>query len=183
MRIIGGQCKGRKLKAPAGETTRPTSQRARQIIFDHLMHAPWYGKALLENAIVLDCFAGTGAMGLEALSRGAEFSTFIEKDRLAAAVLRDNIKACAVENKTAVTLCDITKISAAPKLHNLVFLDPPYHKGLIPQALDALIRKGWLADKALIITESEHQSDEMTPESPLLLRRHIGVAELRFWFL
>ncbi|MDF7673797.1 16S rRNA (guanine(966)-N(2))-methyltransferase RsmD [Acetobacteraceae bacterium ESL0709] len=181
MRIIGGQSRGRTLRAPAGQVTRPTSQRARQIIFDLLMHAPWYGRTLLENALVLDCFAGTGALGLEALSRGAKFASFFEKDRSAATILRDNIKACSAEIQSKVFLCDATKPPTAPQQHNLVFLDPPYGKGLISLTLRALRETGWLAEKTLIIAESEHQDDEPGPS--LLLKRHIGVAELRFWYL
>lgn len=183
MRIIGGQFRGRTLKAPSGQATRPTAQRARQIIFDHLMHAPWYGRTMLEDAIVLDCFAGTGALGLEALSRGAQFASFMEKSRPAAAIVRENITACDIKPLTEILLCDATKAPATQRQHNLVFLDPPYRKNLIPPTLQALAEKGWLAKNALIIAESETQEDQAITKCPLTLKRQIGVAELRFWFL
>ena len=96
MRIVAGQWRGRTLAAPAGAATRPTADRVRQALFDMLLHAPWGGRDRVEGAAVLDAFAGTGALGLEALSRGAATATFIERDRAALAALRANIAAWAL---------------------------------------------------------------------------------------
>src|SRR5580698_2435785 len=94
MRIVAGEWRGRSLVAPSGTETRPTADRVRQALFDMLMHAPWSGRAVIEGAAVLDVFAGTGALGLEALSRGAATAVFIENDATALKALRTNIAAC-----------------------------------------------------------------------------------------
>src|SRR6185437_15178113 len=106
MRIIAGAWRGRTLTAPPGTGTRPTSDRVRQALFDMLLHAPWGGRDLLEDASVLDAFAGTGALGLEALSRGAARATFIEHDRAALATLRRNIADCGAEARCRVLAVD-----------------------------------------------------------------------------
>lgn len=159
MRIIAGSQRGRALQAPKGATTRPTSQRMRQAVFDMLMHAPWYGRDKLEQAIVLDAFAGTGALGLEALSRGARFATFMESSRTGVTTLKANLLACRMSDHARLRACDVTHPPKAPRAHTLVFLDPPYHKGLVEKGLRALSRAGWLADGALIVAETEHTSD------------------------
>src|SRR5919202_2995452 len=106
MRIIAGRHRGRRLAAPPGEATRPTADRVRQALFDMLWHAPWAGRAAVEEARVLDAFAGTGALGLEALSRGAAHTTFLETDRAALAALRANIAACGERERSAVLPAD-----------------------------------------------------------------------------
>src|SRR3954468_9790446 len=102
MRIVGGAWRGRALVAPPGQGTRPTADRVRQALFDMLMHAPWGGRAVIEGARVLDVFAGTGALGLEALSRGAAFACFIDSNPLALRALRTNVAACRVEERTEI---------------------------------------------------------------------------------
>lgn len=155
MRIISGRWKAKKLAAPAGEGTRPTSDRARQALFDMLWHAPWAGRAAVEGAAVLDAFAGTGALGLEALSRGAARASFIEKDRAALAALRANIAACGAEAQAATQVIagDATRPPRPLQPASLVFLDPPYGAALLAPALEALDAAGWLAPGALISTE------------------------------
>ena len=106
MRIIAGRHRGRRLLAPAGAATRPTADRVRQALFDRLMHAPWAGRAAVDGARVLDAFAGTGALGLEALSRGAAVATFLETGRAALAALRGNIAACRAEVRCTVLAAD-----------------------------------------------------------------------------
>jgi len=108
MRIIAGRWRGRALVSPPGLATRPTSDRARQAIFDQLWHAPWAGRDMLEGATVLDAFAGTGAMGLEALSRGAARGFFMEQDRAALAALRANITACKAGDACRLMAGDVT---------------------------------------------------------------------------
>ncbi|MFT8656643.1 MAG: 16S rRNA (guanine(966)-N(2))-methyltransferase RsmD [Acetobacter papayae] len=167
MRIIAGSRRGRMLHAPTGSTTRPTADRVRQALFDMLLHAPWGGLPLLEGAHVLDAFAGTGALGLEALSRGAEHVTFFETDRAALAALRANIHACGWESRTTVIPRDV----AYPRSPNpereparLVFLDPPYRLGLPTTALRALRDRGWLAPEAIVVAETAR--DEALPFAP-----------------
>jgi 16S rRNA (guanine966-N2)-methyltransferase len=151
-RIIAGAFKGRKLEAPAGLDTRPTNARARQAVFDVLMHAPYAGAELLRTARVLDVFAGTGAYGLEALSRGAAFASFIERAPPALASLRKNIAACRAEAQSRIIPTDALNPPAGTA-HHLVFLDPPYGEDLVPKALAALQSRNYLARGALIIAE------------------------------
>lgn len=204
MRIIAGSARGRRLQAPPGVTTRPTAQRARQTIFDMLMHAPWFGREALEEAIVLDAFAGTGALGLETLSRGAKFATFMEGSRPGMAALQANLRSCKMETLARLRHCDVTRPPRASQPHTLIFLDPPYHKGLVPKGLRALWRMGWIADGALIIAEtesaplpSEHKDKEPeepfqpfhahllpsidAPPPPLLAQRNFGAATVHIW--
>ena len=179
MRIIAGRWKGRVLTAPPGLATRPTSDRARQAIFDQLWHAPWAGRDMLENAVVLDGFAGTGAMGLEALSRGAARAVFMEQDRAALAALRANIAGCKAGDACRVIAGDVTAppIAAAPC--NLVFLDPPYGKGLVPRALAGLLAKGWIAPGALIIAETGRDEEAVVlPGFEVVSTRDHGAARL-----
>lgn len=160
MRIIAGLHRGRTLSAPLGKTTRPTAERVRQALFDTLMHAPWGGHALFDGCHVLDAFAGTGALGLEALSRGAQYTSFFETNSLALFHLRENIRACHAETQCFVFAQDVTK--PPPKLPQntppatLIFLDPPYYSGLAPHALHALFRHGWIAPHAIAVLETAH---------------------------
>ncbi|MCZ8140364.1 MAG: 16S rRNA (guanine(966)-N(2))-methyltransferase RsmD [Acetobacteraceae bacterium] len=179
MRIIAGRWKGRALSAPPGLTTRPTSDRARQAIFDQLWHAPWAGRAVIENAVVLDGFAGSGAMGLEALSRGAAQAFFMEQDRAALAALRANIASCKAGDACRVIAGDVTAPPQAATPCNLVFLDPPYGKGLVPRALVALQAKGWIAPGALIIAETgRDEAAVMLPGFEVVSTRDHGAARL-----
>ncbi len=172
-RIIAGAWKGRKLTAPTGLDTRPTNTRARQAIFDILAHAPWCD---LRGAKVLDVFAGTGAYGLEALSRGAASAVFFEQSPAALTALRQNITACAA-NARIVAGNILTAPPGDP--HNLIFLDPPYAQNLIPQALTTLRTRNWLAPGALIIAEFGPGDDMETPE--LLAERAHGKARVKIW--
>jgi 16S rRNA (guanine966-N2)-methyltransferase len=178
VRIVAGRLKGRRLVAPEGLTTRPTADRARQALFDMIMHAPWARDAVA-GAAVLDAFAGTGALGLEALSRGAVSAHFIERDRNALAALRANIAACGVVEASQVWPGDTTR----PPLGRpcgLIFLDPPYGQGLVPTALTALGARGWLAVNALIIAEVGATEPPST-SLPLLADRVQGAARLTVW--
>src|ERR1700722_13676006 len=110
MRIVAGAWRGRALIAPSGTETRPTADRVRQALFDMLMHAPWAGRSTVEDALVLDVFAGTGAMGLEALSRGAARAVFVERSRPALTALRSNIEACRAGDRCEVLPIDALSI-------------------------------------------------------------------------
>lgn len=181
MRIVAGAWRGRRLTAPAGDATRPTSDRARQALFDVLTHAPFAGRSLLHDAAVLDAFAGTGALGLEALSRGAASASFIEQDRAALAALGANIAACRAEAQARVVVADALNPPRAPMPAGLVFLDPPYGKGLVPRALAALAASGWIAPGALVAAElgTEEEVPAMNGLS-LLDDRRWGAARVAF---
>ena len=176
MRIVGGVWRGRALTAPAGQATRPTADRVRQALFDMLLHAPWGGRDAVEGTRVLDAFAGTGALGLEALSRGAAFACFMEQDRMALAALRRNVAACRAEDRSSVLAGDVL---AAPRGEpcGLVFLDPPYGGDLVPLALDRLRAMGWLAPGGLVVAEAGR--DEVLPGiGELLAERVHGAARI-----
>jgi 16S rRNA (guanine966-N2)-methyltransferase len=176
MRIIAGAWRGRALVAPAGGTTRPTADRVRQALFDRLMHADWAGREAVEGAAVLDAFAGTGSLGLEALSRGAASCVFIEKDPAALLALRSNV--AAADGKGRVLAGDALR--PPPGQHcGLVFLDPPYGVGLIGQAAAALTRARWIAPGALVVAELGR--DETTPADDLLADWTHGAARMVAW--
>jgi 16S rRNA (guanine966-N2)-methyltransferase len=177
-RIIGGLWRGKKLAAPEGETTRPTSARARQAAFDILLHAPWGGPAWLQNTRALDVFAGTGAFGFEALSRGAAFASFIEISKPALDAIKSNIAACKAEAVTKIIRADALHPTAGTP-HGLVFMDPPYGQNLVPAALAALRRAAWIAPDAVIIAELG-PGDVFMPEDMLTERKH-GKARLVFF--
>ena len=155
MRIVGGDLRGRNLVTPEGQTTRPTSDRAREAIFNVLNHAEWAPN--LSGARVMDVFAGSGALGFEALSRGAAFCLFVETDDAARGAIRDNIEAFGLFGSTRVHRRDATQLGVRPgsagEAFDLVFLDPPYHKGLGEKALDCLIAGNWLTENATIVFE------------------------------
>ena len=179
MRIVAGAWRGRTLIAPAGQTTRPTADRVRQALFDMLLHASWGGRDVVEGARVLDAFAGTGAFGLEALSRGAAHATFMEHDRAALAALRANVAACRAGERATVLAADVLTAPAGAPC-GLVFLDPPYGRGLVARTVDRLQATGWIASEALVLAETGR--DEMLPEmGTLLAERTHGAARLSVW--
>lgn len=182
MRIDAGSHKGTKLIAPEGDDVRPTSDRARQAIFNMLIHR----FEAVEGARVLDAFAGSGALGLEALSRGAESLVAMELMRPALDALKRNITACRENARALVFACDALKPPAAkthPKFApcSLVFLDPPYGKGLIAPAIDALSDAGWIAPGALIVAEMAITED-LPAIHPLAIQeeRRYGKAKIQF---
>ena len=179
MRIVAGQWRGRNLIAPIGIHTRPTADRVRQALFDMLLHAPWGGRDAVEGAQVLDAFAGTGALGLEALSRGASSCVFFEQDRNALAALKANVQACRAEAQIHIQARN-TLHPPAGRACNLVFLDPPYGHNLVPNAVGALRTAGWIATDALLVVETGRE--EILPELGILLaERPHGTARLSFW--
>lgn len=180
MRIVAGSLRGRPLIAPPGTTTRPTSDRARQTLFDMLLHAPWAGRDLLEDAHILDAFAGTGALGLEALSRGAAHATFFEPDRAALTALRTNIARCTAEPRCTVLPTSCTTPPPAHTPCTIAFLDPPYASTLIPTAVTTLTTTGWLTPTALLIAETARDAPLPTLGT-LLTNRPIGAARISVW--
>jgi 16S rRNA (guanine966-N2)-methyltransferase len=163
MRIIGGRLKGRALQGPTSQAIRPTSDRLRETIFNILAHA--YGDAV-EGAIVIDLFAGTGAMGIEALSRGAKRALFVDDGSAARALLRANVEAMGLGGVTKIFRRDARKLGQAPagERFSLAFLDPPYGKGLAEGALIALRDGSWLMQDALVIVEEAADAKLGTPE-------------------
>jgi 16S rRNA (guanine966-N2)-methyltransferase len=177
MRIIGGAWRGRRLAAPAGDATRPTADRVRQALFDMLLHAPWAGRDLLDGATVLDAYAGTGAMGLEALSRGAARAVFMERDAAALAALRANIMACGAAAR--VIPGDVLRPPAGDQC-GIIFLDPPYGKDLLPASLHALRHAGWVGPGSLVIAETG-RLDSVVEYGTLLAQRAHGAAQVIVW--
>jgi 16S rRNA (guanine966-N2)-methyltransferase len=157
VRIVAGTLRGRHLLGPNTDAIRPTSDRVRGAIFNILAHAN--AGVSIEGARVLDLFAGTGALGLEALSRGADFCLFVEKSSEARTLLVRNIALLGLGDQTEVKVADATRLGAAPEgKFGLVFLDPPYGQGLAEKALTAAASAGWLANNALIVVEERSDS-------------------------
>jgi 16S rRNA (guanine966-N2)-methyltransferase len=181
MRIVAGAWRGRSLRAPHGDTTRPTADRVRQALFDMLLHAPWGGRAAIEGVRVLDVFAGTGALGLEALSRGAASATFLEHDRAALAALRANIAALGAESRAVVLAGDALAATsvAVGRACSLIFLDPPYHGDLLARVLAHLGARGWIGPEALIVAETARA--ERALHGALLAERTHGAARISVW--
>ncbi|UWQ13973.1 16S rRNA (guanine(966)-N(2))-methyltransferase RsmD [Aliiroseovarius sp. M344] len=154
MRIIAGRFRGLALasvgKGDAGAHLRPTTDRVRESLFS-MLSGGRFGDPI-EGARVLDLFAGTGALGLEALSRGADHVTFVDDGRKAMSLIRANVAKCRCVDEVTVVKRDATRLPEGQP-HNLVFLDPPYGKGLGEKALDAAIKGGWIAPDALVVWE------------------------------
>jgi len=176
LRIIAGAWRGRSLLAPPGQTTRPTADRVRQALFDMLTHAPWGGRAVIEGAVVLDGFAGTGALGLEALSRGAARACFVESDTTALRVLRSNIAACKAADHTDVLGVDILKVGSG-QAATLIFLDPPYGQDLVPRAFSRLRLADRVGANALVVAETGHD-ERWIPDCGVLAERQFGAARI-----
>ncbi len=166
MRIIAGKNRAKKLLAPQGKTTRPTSDKIRQAIFNTLESLLKKQGRTFCDMSVFDCFAGTGALGLEAVSRGATRLFCAEKDKEALACLHQNIKSF---QKEANIECfsDALNLTKANVAVDLVFLDPPYEKGLVPLALKELLQNGWLDENSLCVIEIKKGEFEANPLSVL----------------
>jgi 16S rRNA (guanine966-N2)-methyltransferase len=180
MRIIAGRHRGRPLEAPHGEAVRPTSERAREAVFDILAHGRFAEAPVYEDARVLDAFAGTGAMGLEAISRGARFATFIERDGAARKALARNIATLGEAAKCAVLAADAVKPPRGSPCE-LAFVDPPYREALGQAAIAGLAKAGWLGPGALVVLELGAR-EELSPPAgfALLHERRYGAARILF---
>ena len=154
IRITAGVFKGKALSVPDGDAVRPTSDRTRQALFNRLEHGFQDYGFRLRGARVVDLFASTGALGLEALSRGASHVTFIEHSPASRRVLHTNINVLDVDDKTAVLTLNATALPTASQPYDLALLDPPYGENLAAKALAALASKGWLAAKGLMVIET-----------------------------
>lgn len=183
MRIVSGEFRGKALVAPAGDATRPTSDRARQAVFNILEHAVW--SPGLRDARVIDLFAGSGALGFEALSRGAAFCLFVETDEAARGAIRENVDALSLFGRTRVHRRDATDLGVRPggdgPAFDVAFLDPPYAKGLGEIALAKLAAGGWLAPGALIVFERGSDEADFSVEGfEKLDARDYGAARVHF---
>lgn len=180
MRIVGGRLRGRALQAPKSAAIRPTADRLRESLFDILIHS--YGDPI-SDVRVLDLFAGTGALGIEALSRGAAFALFVDDGTEARALLRGNVEALGLGGATRIFRRDATRLGAAHPLpaFSLVFADPPYGRALAAQALTSAREGGWLAPGALVVVEEAAAPAFAAPRGFVELerRRHAG-SELTF---
>ena len=183
MRIVAGAYRGRSLVAPKGHNTRPTADRTRQALFNVMEHAPWAPR--LAGARVIDLFAGSGALGFEALSHGAAFCLFVETDEGARGAIRQNVETLGLFGQTRVHRRDATQLGPKPAgdgaAFNLAFLDPPYAKGLGEQALAALAAGGWLAPGALVVFErGAEEPAPLIPGFEVLDARDWGAARVHF---
>lgn len=183
MRIVAGQFKGRPIQAPKTDATRPTSDRARESLFNMIAHADW--APTLTGARVIDLFAGSGALGLEALSRGASFCLFVETASVARGAIRQNIEQLGLFGTTRLHRRSAAQLGARTaaigERFDLAFLDPPYHMDLARPCLEALATGDWLTDEALIIVETAADEPLDPAGWTLVSERSSGAA--KFWFL
>lgn len=182
MRIIGGLWRRRKILVPAGHNIRPTSDRTRESLFSILENSGNYARWPLADATVLDIFAGTGALGLEALSRGAKQAVFIDDNATSIATVSHNLEKLEASDRATVLRRDATRPGPSVTSATLVFLDPPYRSGLAEKALTAFVKTGWLNSGALAMVETDAKEPIIPPrEFTLVEKRNCGKAEL--WFL
>lgn len=184
MRITGGKLGGRRLVAPDDARIRPTSDRTRLAMFNILEHRDFEIGFTLENIAVADLFAGTGALGIEALSRGARFCLMVDDDADSRALLRENIESLSLTGVTKIWRRDATDLgplgAGAGGPFGLVFLDPPYRQNLIPPALKSLKDGAWLAPHALLVAETSKGEKIETPGFTILDTRDYGDTEIHF---
>jgi 16S rRNA (guanine966-N2)-methyltransferase len=182
LRITGGKFGGRKLAAPGDDRVRPTSDKVRQAIFNILEHQDF--GVTLEGARVADLFAGTGALGLEAISRGAAFCLFVEDAAASRALIHRNIEELGLTGVSKIWRRDATQLGAmAPGAggpFDLVFLDPPYRKNLVAPALASLSEGGWLAPGALLIVETAGDESLAAERIQILDTRMYGETTVSF---
>ena len=179
MRVVAGKFRGAGLEAPKGLATRPTSDRVRQALFNVLEHGT--PQVTFDGARVLDLFAGSGALGLEALSRGARFCLFVEESAAARAAIRRNVETLGLTGVTKIWRRDATKLGEAGRIEpfDLVFCDPPYGKGLGQRALAAALDGGWVGKDGIAALE-ERAGIEIDWPAPLqeIDRRRYGDTEV-----
>lgn len=181
LRIIAGAWRGRSIAAPDGDDVRPTAERVREALFNRLAHSFADQDFHLHGARVLDVFAGTGALGLEALSRGASHTTFLERDLAPLALIKRNVAKMGAEDRAVVLSMDATNLPRAAGPHDLALIDPPYGKDLAAPMLASLGRQAWLRPGALVSVETG--ADESLPAVEyftVLDRRTYGRAAITF---
>ncbi|MEM6780676.1 MAG: 16S rRNA (guanine(966)-N(2))-methyltransferase RsmD [Pseudomonadota bacterium] len=165
MRISGGTFRGRQLVVPKGDSVRPTTDKVRQAIFNALN-----SRGAIAGANVLDLFCGTGSLGLEALSRGAAYTTFVDNSAQSLDACKQNIETCGVHEFTSVIQKDALKLPPEKdKKYSLILMDPPYRQNLVYSALEHLSNNGWIDSEAVIVIDCEKEADENLPKNFSLL--------------
>jgi len=181
IKIVGGKHRGRSIATPEGGTTRPTANRARESLFNILMHASWRadGTSPLVEARVLDAFAGSGALGIEALSRGAAHASFLDSDATAIRLIGENLRKIGEAANARVIRADATRPPTTREGCDLAFLDPPYRSGLAAPALAALAEAGWLNPGAVATVELAGTEDLDAPRGfETIDERRYGAAKI-----
>ena len=174
MRIIAGEWRGRKLSAPKGDATRPTGDRTRETLFSMLTSR----LGSFEDLRVADLFAGSGALGFEALSRGAAHCLFVEQDRGAVDSIRSNIDLLDARQRTTIENSSVMHLRAAREPYDVILLDPPYHTGAGDVALDRLLRLGWIGDATWIALETAAGEEPKVQGLRIETTRQIGKGRL-----
>ena len=174
MRIVAGEWRGRKLQAPQGDVTRPTADRTRETLFSMLVSR--IGD--FEGLRVADLFAGSGALGLEALSRGAASCVFVEQDPAAIRALRANIAALRAQQQCEVRASSVLALGPAKAPLDLILLDPPYNTGAGGVALDKLVRLGWIGEATWISLETEANEEPKVRSLETVAERKVGKARI-----
>jgi len=181
LRIVGGVWRGRKIAVPESDDLRPTNERARAAIFNRLMHAEETLGVRLRGAAVADLFAGSGALGLEALSRGAASAVFVEREGAACKALVKALQTLDAEDRAEVIHGDAVSLAPRRTPVDIVLMDPPYAQNLIAPTLGALKARGWVRAGTLIVAEIESGTALDVPEGYRLIdRRTYGRAEIAF---
>ena len=181
LKVVGGRHRGRSIATPEGDTTRPTSSRARESLFNILAHASWRddGTSPLIDARVLDAFAGSGALGIEALSRGAAHATFLDNDATAIRLIGENLRKLGETGNAKVIRADATRPPPSREACDLVFLDPPYRSDHAAPALLALAEAGWLKPGAIATVELANTEDMPPPPGFATIdERRYGLAKI-----
>ena len=174
MRIIAGEWRGRRLVAPEGDTTRPTADRTRETLFSMLVSR----LGDFSGLAVADLFAGSGALGLEALSRGAESALFVEQDAAAIRALRANIAALRAQSRCDVRAASVLSLGPAKKPLDLIFLDPPYNSNAGAVAIDRLVRLGWIGEATWVSLETEAGEIPQVRTCTIEAERKVGKARI-----
>ena len=180
MRIVGGEFRGRRLATPSGDAIRPTSDRHRETLFNMLAHRPGF---VLDGARVLDLFSGTGALGIEALSRGARFCLFVEEGVEGRGLIRQNVETCGLQGRMKIFRRDATRLGAAGTIEpfDCVLADPPYGRRLGEAALASALAGGWLKPGTVVVLEEAASAPfDVPPGFRLDEARTMGETVLRF---
>ncbi len=177
MRVIAGEWRGRKLVSPKGDATRPTADRTRETLFNMLVSRI----GTFEGLVVADLFAGSGALGIEALSRGAASCLFVEQDRPALDAIRANVASFGARTRTQVSAASVMTLGPAKVPHDLILLDPPYGTGAAAVALDRLLRLGWIGAGTWIAAETGATETLAVRSLAVDAERKVGKA--RLWLM
>lgn len=163
MRIVGGEVKGHRLSSPKIKDIRPTTDRVREALFN-LLQGGRIPNQPIEDSIFIDFFCGSGAVGIEALSRGAKHCYFIDQNPLSLKLTKENLNQCHLLKKATLIKAKHKFIPPSQDPVTHIFLDPPYDKNLIPEAIDKLFTQGWMNEETLIIVETSHQENINMPD-------------------